>query len=105
RKGEAGKWVGRTLALLLGVSALYLVGALIGSLIPVNRGWTEPANGATIYIADNGIHADIVMPVKAQGLDWSTVVPRSDMAAADPGAKWIAFGSGEERVYLDTPTW
>ena len=27
------------------------------------------------------------------------------MAGADPAAKWIAFGSGEERVYLDTPTW
>jgi uncharacterized protein (TIGR02117 family) len=27
------------------------------------------------------------------------------MAAADPNARWIAFGSGEERVYLNTPTW
>jgi uncharacterized protein (TIGR02117 family) len=105
RKGEAGKWVGRAVTLLLGVPAIYLVAALAGSLIPVNRGWAEPANGTTIYIADNGIHADIVMPVKAQGLDWGAVVPKSDMAAADPRANWIAFGSGEERVYLDTPTW
>ncbi len=105
RKGEAGKWVGRAVTLLLGVLAIYLVAALAGSLIPVNRGWAEPANGTTIYIADNGIHADIVMPVRAEGLDWGAVVPKSDMAAADPRAKWIAFGSGEERVYLDTPTW
>src|SRR5260221_11959727 len=105
RKGEAGKWVGRALALLLGVPAVWLVAALAGSLIPVNRGWTEPAQGITIYIADNGIHADIVMPVKAQGLDWAAVVPKSDMAAADPRARWIAFGSVEGRGYLDTPTW
>lgn len=105
RKGEAGKWLGRALAILLAMPALYLVAALIGSLVPVNRGWTEPTNGTTIYVADNGVHADIVMPVKAQGLDWENVVPKSDMAAADPGAKWIAFGSGEERVYLNTPTW
>src|SRR5579884_2041403 len=85
--------------------ALYLIAALAGSLIPVNRGWTEPAQGTTVYIADNGIHADIVMPTKAQGLDWASIVPTSDMAAADPNARWIAFGSGEERVYLDTPTW
>jgi uncharacterized protein (TIGR02117 family) len=105
QKSKAGKWVGRALLLLLALPATYLVAALIGSLIPVNRSWAEPPDGTTVYIADNGIHADIVMPVKAQGLDWERLIPTSDMAAADPRAKWIAFGSGEEHVYLDTPTW
>jgi len=105
RKSDIRKWVGRLLLTLLAVPALYLIAAFIGSVIPVNRGWIEPADGTTIYLADNGIHADIVMPVEAQGLDWSRVVPASDMAAADPGVRWISFGSGEERVYLNTPTW
>jgi uncharacterized protein (TIGR02117 family) len=105
RKGKAGKWVGRALTALFAVPALYLVAALIGSLVAVNGGWTEPAQGTTIYIADNGVHADIIMPVNAQGLDWGKVIPTSDMAAADPRANWMAFGSGEERVYLHTPTW
>ena len=105
RKGKAGKSVGRLLSLLLVIPALYLVGALLGSLVPVNRDWVEPAEGTTVFIADNGIHADIVMPVEAQGLDWGRVIPITDMAAADPGMRWIAFGSGEERVYLNTPTW
>ena len=104
-KGKAGKWVGRLLTVLLALPALYLVAALIGSIVPVNRGWSEPPDGTTVYIADNGIHADIIMPVKAQGLDWAPLVPKSDFAAADPSARWIAFGSGEKRVYLDTPTW
>ena len=85
--------------------ALYLIAAVVGSLVPVNRGWTEPNRGTTIYIADNGVHADIIMPVKAQGLDWRQLIPVGDFAAADPSARWIAFGSGEKRVYLDTPTW
>ena len=85
--------------------ALYLTAALAGSLITVNSGWTEPAQGTTVYIADNGIHSDIVMPVSAQGLDWTRLIPRRDFATADPNARWIAFGSGERRVYLDTPTW
>ena len=105
RKGKAGKWVGRLLTAFLVVPAVYLFAALIGSLVPVNRGWTEPADGTTIYIADNGIHADIVMPVKANGLDWSPFVPKSDFADVPPDARWIAFGSGEARVYLSTPTW
>ena len=87
------------------VPALYLLAALVGSLVPVNRGWTEPDDGITVYLANNGVHADIVMPVKAEGLDWTPFVPKSDFAAADPGARWVAFGAGEKRVYLNTPTW
>jgi len=102
KKGKAGKWVGRLLRLLLAIPALYLVAALVGSLVPANRSWTEPAEGTTIYIADNGIHADIIMPVKAEGLDWSALVPPDRQAR---GFGWIAFGAGEQRVYLDTPTW
>jgi uncharacterized protein (TIGR02117 family) len=97
--------VGRLITAVLVVPAAYLLVALIGSLVPVNSGWSEVKAGTTVYIADNGIHADIVMPVSAQGLDWEPFVPKSDFDAPDPAARWIAFGSGEERVYLNTPTW
>ena len=83
----------------------YLIAALAGSLIPVNRGWTEADRGIPVYLADNGIHADIIMPVRAEGLDWEPVVPKGDFAAPDPAAQWVAFGAGEERVYLNTPRW
>ena len=105
RKNKAGKWVGRLLAGVLAIPAAYLLAALIGSLAPVNRTWVEPSVGTTIYLADNGIHADVVMPVTAQGLDWRSVFPASKFVAVPTGANWIAFGSGEERVYLETPTW
>jgi uncharacterized protein (TIGR02117 family) len=90
---------------LLAAPAAYLAAALVGSLVPVNRDWDEPAQGTTVYLADNGVHADLILPVEAQGLDWAPLIPPSDFAAADPDARWIAFGSGEERVYLDTPSW
>jgi uncharacterized protein (TIGR02117 family) len=105
RKGKPRKWVGRIVSAILALPALYLLAALAGSLIPVNRGWQEPQQGTTIYLADNGVHADLIMPVEAQGLDWAPLIPKSDFAAADPNARWIAFGSGEQRVYLNTPTW
>jgi uncharacterized protein (TIGR02117 family) len=105
RKSKAGKWVGRAIVALLAIPAAYLLAALAGSLIAANRGWTEPDRGITVYLADNGIHADLIMPVRGQGLDWAPLIARRDFAAADPAAEWIAFGSGEERVYLDTPTW
>ena len=95
----------RAMFAVLAIPALYLLAALIGSLVPVNRGWTEPDDGITIYIANNGIHSDIVMPDRAAGLDWTPFVPKMDFAAPSPDAKWVAFGSGEEQVYLETPRW
>ena len=90
---------------LAAIPALYLLRRLVGSLIPVNRGWHEADKGVTIYLADNGIHTDIIMPAMAEGLDWHPLVPQRDFAAPDPNAQWVAFGSGEERVYLETPRW
>ncbi len=96
----------RRLALALAaIPALYLVAALIGSLVPVNRDWAEPDDGITIYLANNGVHADLILPASAEGLDWRPVIPKSDFSAPDADAGWIAFGSGEERVYLETPRW
>jgi uncharacterized protein (TIGR02117 family) len=90
---------------LASVPGLYLLAALIGSLVPVNRGWSEPDEGITIYLADNGIHADLILPASAAGLDWAPLLPRTDFPAPDPAARWLAFGAGEERVYLETPRW
>lgn len=94
--------------ILLGIAALplaYLLAALIGSLISVNSGWTEPATGTTIYLADNGVHADLILPVAAQGLDWRRDFPAGDFAGPTASARWIGFGAGERHVYLDTPRW
>jgi uncharacterized protein (TIGR02117 family) len=105
RKAGVQRLIRRFIAALLALPAAYLLAALIGSLVPVNRGWAESENGTIIYLADNGVHADIIMPVRAHGLDWAPLIPKGDFAAADPNARWIAFGSGEERVYLETPRW
>ena len=96
----------RRLALALAAFPVaYLLAALVGSLVPVNHSWTEPEEGVTIYLANNGLHSDIVMPARAEGLDWTPFVPKSDFAAPSTDAQWVAFGSGEERVYLETPRW
>ena len=105
RKNTTKLWIGRATAAVLAIPLAYLLAALVGSLVPVNRGWIEPASGTTIYLADNGVHADLIMPVNAQSLDWAPLIRKRDFAAPPPAARWIAFGSGEEHVYLDTPRW
>ena len=105
RRKSRSSIIHRLVIAVLALPVAYLIAALIGSLIPVNAAWHEPEEGITIYLADNGVHADLILPVRAQGLDWAPLVPRSDMADARPEMEWIAFGAGERRVYLDTPTW
>lgn len=105
RRRRKASWFRRFALALAAIPLAYLLAALVGSLVPVNRNWTEPGEGVTIYIANNGLHSDIVMPAKAAGLDWTPFVPKSDFAAPDAEAAYVAFGSGEEKVYLETPRW
>jgi uncharacterized protein (TIGR02117 family) len=90
---------------LAGVPVAFLLAAFAGSLVPVNRGWEEAAEGTTIYLRSNGIHIDIVMPARAHGLDWRPLLPPWDVREAPEDVRWFGFGAGERRVYLETPTW
>lgn len=86
--------------------ALYLVAGTIGGMIPANGGWAAPERGITIYVEDNGVHAGIVVPKVAAGVDWRPLAPAS--ALRDPrmaGHGWLAIGWGERGFYQDTPTW
>jgi uncharacterized protein (TIGR02117 family) len=105
RRRRSRNWPARIALAILAIPLLYVLTALIGALIPVNAGWKEPAQGITIYVANNGVHADLVLPADARALDWRPLVPKSDMADVPVDAQWIAFGAGERRVYLETPTW
>ena len=105
RRRRKFRWPARVALAILAIPLLYILAAVIGGLIPVNAGWQEPDEGITIYLANNGVHADLVLPANHQGLDWRPLLPKSDMANAPADADWIAFGAGERRVYLETPTW
>ena len=105
RRRRKIRWPRRLALALLAIPAVYLFAALVGTLVPVNRGWREPDRGVTVYLADNGVHVDLIVPASAQGLDWRPLLPKSDVADVAADAGWIAFGAGERRVYLETPTW
>lgn len=95
----------RALLLLGGLPALYLLAALIGALIPLNRDWREAGAGTTVYLRSNGIHTDIVMPAVAEGLDWRPYFPARDFGDPPAETHWFGFGAGERHAYLETPTW
>jgi uncharacterized protein (TIGR02117 family) len=97
---------GRIAAVLALLLILYGTVGVIGGALPANSGWRPPARGVTIWVENNGIHVDLVVPKVAAGFDWRPYAPAADLA--DPrfaGHDHLAIGWGEKAFFLDTPTW
>ena len=58
-----------------------------------------------IFILSNGVHTDIVVPVKNDTFDWSKQIQFEHTIAKDSTAKYLAIGWGDRGFYLETPTW
>ncbi|QNE38557.1 TIGR02117 family protein [Hymenobacter sp. NBH84] len=102
---KIGKGIAYTGAGILGAVALYLGTSFILSRIPV--GTRTPPTEGTIeaYILSNGVHTDIVLPVRTSQIDWSEFIPYTDTPASDTTMRYVGFGWGDKGFYLDTPTW
>ena len=57
------------------------------------------------FLKSNGAHVDIVMPIKSEIYDWSTILSQSHIQFSDSTFEWIAFGWGDKNFFLNTPTW
>lgn len=58
-----------------------------------------------IFILSNGVHTDIVLPIKNAHKDWSKSVKFEHIQLKDTLMKYLAFGWGDKGFYLETPTW
>jgi len=96
--------VGLSLA-LLAAPVIYLGLAVVLGLVPVNRDFRETPDGIPIYLRTNGVHAELVLPTRAAGIDWSVDHPPGEFRRLDEPLPWVAFGWGDRGFYLSTPTW
>lgn len=90
------KWV---LGCFLIIPILYITVSLILSAITIQRKTTSTNFNKTIYLNTNGVHLDIIMPIK--NLD-NLVLSNLKYSKNDT---FLAFGWGEENFYINTPTW
>ncbi|UOG76347.1 TIGR02117 family protein [Hymenobacter tibetensis] len=90
---------------LLGIVAVYGVGAVVLSVIPVGTRSTPEPGDIEAYVLSNGVHTDIVVPVRTSQIDWSATINYADTPAADTTRRYIGFGWGDKGFYLETPTW
>ena len=84
--------------------AVYLIAVFLLYRIPVNSHPT-PGGDIPIYINSNGVHTDIVVPLKNDVKDWTKDILFSQTVAQDTVANFVAFGWGDKGFYLDTPEW
>ena len=94
----------KTLGFLVLFIVVYLLAVVLLPMIPVNKEKQKPNDQITVYILTNGVHTDIVVPVKSEAIDWSTFIPFTDTKSKKE-FKYIAFGWGDKGFYLDTPEW
>ena len=100
------RWLIGLVALPVAFVVLFLLAAFIGSSVPRNSGWTEPASGIEIMVETNGVHTGIVMPVRSPVKDWRETFPSAGERRADGQIPThVAIGWGEKEVFLHTPTW
>ena len=86
--------------------AAYAAAGMIGGALPANAGWRPPEHGVRIFIEDNGVHTGIVVPKRAAGVEWRTLVRAEHLA--DPryaGHAFLSFGWGDRAFYENTPRW
>jgi uncharacterized protein (TIGR02117 family) len=103
KKGLKG--IGKGLLAILLFLIVYILAAFTLSKITMNSEAGEQAQEVPIYIRTNGVHTDIVVPVKNAIKDWSRQVKFENTKANDSTASYLAFGWGDKGFYLDTPEW
>ena len=82
-----------------------MLAAWIGSSVPRNASWKEPAEGIAIFVETNGVHTALVLPLVTAEKDWRPDFPAGDLAAPNRPYTHLSISWGDREVFLNTPTW
>lgn len=83
----------------------YLLIVTLLSFVSVNEDFAENQQEIPIYILTNGVHTDVVLPIKNEHYDWSNQLKFEHTKSKDTTYQYVAFGWGDKGFYLETPTW
>ncbi|RYD82868.1 MAG: TIGR02117 family protein [Sphingobacteriales bacterium] len=99
------KFTGITLGSIVLFLVLYILLAVGISRISVNDVGVAEAKDVEIYIHTNGVHTDVIVPVRNSQIDWSKEIKFTEIKAQDSTFQYLSFGWGDKGFYLNTPTW
>jgi uncharacterized protein (TIGR02117 family) len=98
------KLAGKVLLSIMLFLFVYGLTAYACSCITIEREKDEKEEVA-VYIKTNGVHTDIVVPVRNEQMDWSKEVRYGFTSVTDTGYQYLALGWGDKGFYLQTPEW
>jgi len=83
----------------------YLLSIVIFPRITVKPEHIQNLRTINIYLKSNGVHTDLVVPIKNKYYNWSKHFHQSQILTSSVDYTHIAIGWGDKGFYLDTPTW
>ncbi len=95
----------KILAAILGIVIVYVICGLLLPIIPISAKKTDESKNIEIYILTNGVHTDLVVPIKNEWMDWTTEIPFENTRSKRTDYQFLSVGWGDKGFYLDTPTW
>ncbi len=84
---------------------LFYAGFVVVGLIPINNDFQPAKDGVTIFVSSNPVHADVILPITTDVINWRTEFPTSCFQGDTSGATHVAIGWGDRGFFLKTPTW
>jgi len=95
----------KSIVALLIFALVYLFLVFVIPYISVNAEKQSSSEEVTLYIKTNGVHTDIVVPIKTKYKDWSQTLKFSHIKSQDATMQYIGLGWGDKGFYLNTPEW
>lgn len=93
------------LLILVAPPVIYLVFALIGSIIPVNSDPETTKTDIQIFLYKQDMHTDILLPVNSKIINWDSIFKPEHTLANPKISEFIGFGWGDLNFYRNTPQW
>ncbi len=104
-KKKTLKWIKRLFLFGILFIVFYAFFTLIFSLIPVNNTTSNDEKNIDVFILSNGVHTDLVLPMKNQVYNWYDVLKPANTKSKDSIANYASFGWGDKGFYIETPNW
>lgn len=103
---KALKLILKTLGGIILFFVIYFICVVGLSYIGVNTDFKNcEKDFVTVYVLSNGVHTDLVVPIKNDIKDWTQMLHPSETKSGDTLVNYAAFGWGDKGFYLETPTW
>ena len=100
------RWLARSFLLFVGAIACYALCVWVLGRIPVNRDFKHAdSNGVEILLINNGVHADLVVPLNHSSFPLKQYLDKGKFIVARDSFDYAIIGWGSRKFYLETETW